>query len=384
MRGAAGSVRAQEEAKREQAGVAARTARRAVAREQATGPGAALLTLQRTAGNAAVASLVARARTPAPEIPVQRAEDDVKESLVFTESAGHGTFRQKGNKFDFEPMVGVPMTDLSGKDIKGRLGGRPRRADPLPGRPQAELTNTTGIPGMVMEFDGSPLSFAHRSYNGNAAAPNGHTQPNDHLTVENSLGTALVTAKQDPENMYSFLQGRMGRRKPDFNDEMGWHGYGEIDNLHFRPGATDQRRANGTAVEASDVDTDITLRQFLDFVDHIAARLDIAESLRTQLRASVEQVQGRMGIAVERMYFSTAGRRDFAKFVVLARQLTGQNVPGALEGLTKKKAELPYGGSTCVEGEADFNQAVNELIGGEKPGQYWPDIVRWATNLQPA
>ncbi|MBW8698047.1 hypothetical protein MBT84_00540 [Streptomyces sp. MBT84] len=338
-------------------------------------------------GNSVVVELVARAHDPGPQavppVAVQRAGSGVQERWVSTEEAGSGLLRKEGGLFSYTPLAGERLAGLSQKEVGEKLGRFTSMA-PFASRPPEELTNATGIPGMVMEFDDSHYSFAHRSYNGTSAGPNGRVQPNDHLTVENSLAAMLAHAGRDPKYMHDFLTERMGKMKPDFNGQLGWHEYGEIDNLHFRPGVDEQRRANGTAVDVSDVDTAVSLRQFLDFVDDTAERLGLHATIRDGLRASAEQVQGRMGIAVDRMYFGVSGRRDLAKFVVLARQLTGQSVPEELQGLSKQRAELPYDGVMRTEGSPGFTDAVKELIGGESPGRYWPEIVAWATNLQPA
>ncbi|MEU6497580.1 hypothetical protein ABZ890_45755 [Streptomyces sp. NPDC046984] len=369
------------------AGAAVRSALRAGTGRPPSGPGAALGELQATVGNSVVAELVARSHGPAPQavppVAVQRAGSGAKEHWVSTEEAGSGLLRKEGGMFSYTPLAGEPLAGLSQKEVGEKVGKFTPMAS-FASRPPEELTNATGIPGMVMEFDDSPYSFAHRSYNGTSAGPNGRVQPNDHLTVENSLAAMLAHAGRDPKYMHDFLTERMGKMKPDFNKQLGWHEYGEIDNLHFRPGADDQRRANGTAVEVSGVDTAVSLRQFLHFVDDTAERLGLHATIRDGLRASAKQVQGRMGIAVDRMYFGVSGRRDLAKFVVLARQLTGRSVPDELQGLSKKRAELPYGGVMRTEGSPGFTDAVKELIGGENPGRYWPQIVDWATNIQPA
>ncbi|MGV9609953.1 hypothetical protein ACWDR2_40530 [Streptomyces sp. NPDC003631] len=369
------------------AGAAVRSALRAGTGRPLSGPGAALGELQATVGNSVVAELVARAQGPTPDVvppvAVQRAGDGVKEHWVSTKKAGSGFLRKEGGIFSYTPLAGDRLAGLSQDEVTETLGKFTPMA-PFDSRPPEELTNATGIPGMVMEFDDSPYSFAHRSYNGTSAGRNGRVQPNDHLTVENSLAAMLVHAGRDPKFMHDFLTDRMGKMKPDFNEQLDWHKFGQIDNLHFRPGADEQRRANGTAVDVSDVDTAVSLRQFLDFVDDTAERLGLHATIRDGLRASAEQVQGRMGIAVDRMYFGVSGRRDLAKFVVLARQLTGQSVPEELQGLSKQRAELPYDGVMRTEGSPGFTDAVKELIGGESPGRYWPQIVAWATNLQPA
>ncbi|MFE6552622.1 hypothetical protein ACFVHS_30065 [Streptomyces sp. NPDC057746] len=371
------------------AGAAVRSALRAGTGRPLSGPAAALGELQATVGNSVVAELVARAHAPAPQVvppvAVQRAGNGVKEYWVSTKEAGQGFLRKEGDLFSYDPLAGERLAGLSQKEIGKKIGRfEDLGADPFVSRPPDELTNATGIPGMVMEFDDSPFSFAHRSYNGTSVGANGRVQPNDHLTVENSLAAMLAHARHAPSYMHPFLTERMKKMKPDFNDQLGWHEYGEVDNLHFRPGAEDQRRANGTAVEASGVDTAVSLGQFLDFVDDTAERLGLHATIRRGLRASAEQVQGRMGIAVDRMYFGVSGRRDLAKFVVLARQLTGQSVPHELQGLSRPRAKLPYGGVMCTEGSPGFTDAVKELIGGERPGRFWPQIVAWATNLQPA
>ncbi|MGW7668319.1 hypothetical protein ACWGJX_14470 [Streptomyces sp. NPDC054775] len=377
----------EEEPGRASAGAAVRGALRTGTGGPLSGPGAALRELQATVGNSVVVELVARAHDPGPQavppVAVQRAGSGVQERWVSTEEAGSGLLRKEGGLFSYTPLAGERLAGLSQKEVGEKLGRFTSMA-PFASRPPEELTNATGIPGMVMEFDDSHYSFAHRSYNGTSAGPNGRVQPNDHLTVENSLAAMLAHAGRDPKYMHDFLTERMGKMKPDFNGQLGWHEYGEIDNLHFRPGVDEQRRANGTAVDVSDVDTAVSLRQFLDFVDDTAERLRLHATIRDGLRASAEQVQGRMGIAVDRMYFGVSGRRDLAKFVVLARQLTGQSVPEELQGLSKQRAELPYDGVMRTEGSPGFTDAVKELIGGESPGRYWPEIVAWATNLQPA
>ncbi|MDX3265843.1 hypothetical protein PV336_42920 [Streptomyces sp. MI02-2A] len=377
----------EEEPGRASAGAAVRGALRTGTGGPLSGPGAALHELQATVGNSVVVELVARAHDPGPQavppVAVQRAGSGVQERWVSTEEAGSGLLRKEGGLFSYTPLAGERLAGLSQKEVGEKLGRFTSMA-PFASRPPEELTNATGIPGMVMEFDDSHYSFAHRSYNGTSAGPNGRVQPNDHLTVENSLAAMLAHAGRDPKYMHDFLTERMGKMKPDFNGQLGWHEYGEIDNLHFRPGVDEQRRANGTAVDVSDVDTAVSLRQFLDFVDDTAERLGLHATIRDGLRASAEQVQGRMGIAVDRMYFGVSGRRDLAKFVVLARQLTGQSVPEELQGLSKQRAELPYDGVMRTEGSPGFTDAVKELIGGESPGRYWPEIVAWATNLQPA
>ncbi|MFJ6123348.1 hypothetical protein [Streptomyces sp. NPDC092129] len=377
----------EEEPGRASAGAAVRGALRTGTGGPLSGPGAALHELQATVGNSVVVELVARAHAPGPQavppVAVQRAGSGVQERWVSTEEAGSGLLRKEGGLFSYTPLAGERLAGLSQKEVGEKLGRFTSMA-PFASRPPEELTNATGIPGMVMEFDDSHYSFAHRSYNGTSAGPNGRVQPNDHLTVENSLAAMLAHAGRDPKYMHDFLTERMGKMKPDFSGQLGWHEYGEIDNLHFRPGVDEQRRANGTAVDVSGVDTAVSLRQFLDFVDDTAERLGLHATIRDGLRASAEQVQGRMGIAVDRMYFGVSGRRDLAKFVVLARQLTGQSVPEELQGLSKQRAELPYDGVMRTEGSPGFTDAVKELIGGESPGRYWPEIVAWATNLQPA
>lgn len=244
-----------------------------------------------------------------------------------------------------------------------------------------ELTGRIdGSPPMTMEFDKSGISFAHRSYN--APAPvsvSGVLQPNDHLTIENSLATLLAHARHDPEFLQEFLQERLTKNKRDFNDQLGWHNYGEIDNLHFRPDKAAQAGANRGLVDPSEVDKSITLRQFLDFVDNASEKLGLSQRLREQITGSIGTVRGRMAVDADKLYFSSAGNRDLAKFVVLVTKLTDSRaIPEALSGLADRPTRVPIVGSdvpTILAGTGDYTPALNSIL-----DRHWPTVVHWITH----
>jgi hypothetical protein len=209
-----------------------------------------------------------------------------------------------------------------------------------------------------MGFQNNAHAFAHYTYDVvNAGA--GNRRDNEHLTIENSLVTLIAVLARDPEGVWKYMGKRSEMWKPEHEEYAKAYGYSGTDNLNFRPARNNQVSRGlpagrlpdgvvpkGAASGALDVEADFTLRNFLDFVQRVFARLGYADA--QDVRTSIETVVGWTSRTQDTLYLNSSQRSDFAAFVLTAldavaahdRAVAGQDDPpqrygGPLGSLTE-------------------------------------------------
>ncbi|MER7396859.1 DUF4157 domain-containing protein [Streptomyces sp. NPDC000151] len=302
-----------------------------------------------------------------------------------------------------------------------RAGERlPLDLDPgdLPGNTKTQERNGA----QVMDFDTSPVAFAHYSYDlMPGPGKGGNQRTNDHLTIENSLPAMLTSLKHSPGKVEADLHERPHKMKPHFNRQLNEAGHADIDNINFRPTENRQgprpigaaldptgalradKNRKDTAADPIPVEERIHLESFLGYIDTAMRRLELGQGMRTAIADSIRTMQGRMGFDADKLYLNFKQREDFTRFVVLVTSLTGsRGIPDVLAQMAGNEAKADLsdadfrlirdhldsplreqiadkvegGGTWSVVGNGPDLKAVRSAIAKH----YWDTIVDWARN----
>ncbi len=195
--------------------------------------------------------------------------------------------------------------------------------------------------------------FSHYSYDLVQSGNNrGILKDNDHLTIENTLA-AFITEKANKDNPYAvegWIDNTQNLTKRDFNEKLKNNGYGEVDNFNFRP-KPDHQKANSQAQYTRenageikqtpstkvDVDEDINLQQFTDWLRPKLAKLNVDEGNINTIIESMENMTGRMGYASDEVFINAGQKKDVTKFVLTVLSATDEasEVPSMLRSLAK-------------------------------------------------
>jgi hypothetical protein len=220
-----------------------------------------------------------------------------------------------------------------------------RQFDPSEGRPADKLQLRAD--NQVMNFDTSSLSFAHYSFDlvggKTPTAPN--QRQNDHLTIENSLSSLIAHLADNPGVAEAFLESRLHRKKPQFNEDLKELGNAEIDNFNFRPAQSVQgRRPLGDGLDPQqtlrkervnrkpadqsapqeEVEQRISLPVFTGFVETALRRLELHQPLRQAIADSIDRVRQKLGFQADQLYLNrNLGQQlSFTRFATLVAKAT--------------------------------------------------------------